>query len=134
MSNSKRYWIVIHYETELMAETEDKAYENICLGNTIVEEASIVAQEISSDADLKALITQTRLTARQEAALSIIMTQLYYKLQDFSLLRNGLPPEIQTQVEVLSLEQLEDLSIAALNFNSLDDLSTYLKGIKKVGS
>ncbi|MDY7024646.1 MAG: hypothetical protein SWJ54_25415 [Cyanobacteriota bacterium] len=59
MTDSKRYWIVIHYETELTAETEDEVYESIIMGNTIVEEASIQAQEISSDGDTKALITQT---------------------------------------------------------------------------
>jgi|GEM_PF-2274064 len=64
MSDLKRYWIVVHYETELTAETEWDACHNIRLGNTIVEEASIAAQEISSDADIKALITQTRLTVR----------------------------------------------------------------------
>ena len=41
------------------------------------------------------------------------------KLQDFSLLANGLPPEIQAQVEALSIEQLEDLSIAVLDFDSV---------------
>ena len=127
MSELKRYWIVIHYETELTAETEWDACHNIRLGNRIVEEASIAAQGISFNADLKALITQTRLTVRKEAALAIILNQLYHKLQNFSLLANGLPPEIQAQVEALSIEQLEDLSIAVLNFNSLEDLSAYLQ-------
>ena len=127
MSELKRYWIVVHYETELTAETEWDACHNIRLGNRIVEEASIAAQEISFNGDIKALITQTRLTVRKEAALAIILNQLYHKLQDFSLLANGLPPEIQAQVEALSIEQLEDLSIAVLNFNSLEDLSAYLQ-------
>lgn len=127
MSELKRYWIVVHYETELTAETEWDACHNMRLGNRIVEEASITAQEISFNGDIKALITQTRLTVRKEAALAIILNQLYHKLQDFSLLANGLPPEIQTQVEALSVEQLEDLSIAVLNFNSLEDLSAYLQ-------
>ncbi|MBE9146595.1 DUF4351 domain-containing protein [Planktothrix mougeotii] len=127
MSDLKRYWIVVHYETELTAETEWDACHNIRLGNTIVEEASIAAQEISFNGDIKGLITQTRLTVRKEAALAIILNQLYHKLQDFSLFANGLPPEIQTQVEALSVEQLEGLSIAVLNFNSLEDLSAYLQ-------
>ncbi|VXD15485.1 conserved hypothetical protein [Planktothrix paucivesiculata PCC 9631] len=110
MSDLKRYWIVIHYETELTAETEWDACHNIRLGNRIVEEASIAAQEISFNADIKALITQTRLTVRKEATLAIILNQLYHKLQDFSWLADGLPPEIQSQVEALSVEQLEDLS------------------------
>jgi hypothetical protein len=127
MSDLKRYWIVVHYETELTAETEWDACHNIRLGNRIVEEASIAAQEISFNADIKALITQTRLTVRKEAALAIILNQLYHKLQDFSLFANGLPPEIQAQVEALSVEQLEDLSIAVLDFNALEDLSAYLQ-------
>ena len=127
MSELKRYWIVVHYETELTAETEWDACHNIRLGNRIVEEASIAAQEISFNGDIKALITQTRLTVRKEATLAIILNQLYHKLQDFSLLANGLPPEIQAQVEALSVEQLEDLSIAVLDFDSLEDLSAYLQ-------
>ena len=127
MSELKRYWIVVHYETELTAETEWDACHNIRLGNRIVEEASIAAQEISFNGDIKALITQTRLTVRKEATLAIILNQLYHKLQDFSLLENGLPPKIQSQVEALSVEQLEDLSIAVLDFDSLDDLSAYLQ-------
>jgi len=80
----KRYWIVVHYETELTAETEWDACHNIRLGNRIVEEASITAQEIAFNGDIKALITQTRLTVRKEVALAIILNQLYHKLQDFS--------------------------------------------------
>ncbi|SKB13675.1 conserved hypothetical protein [Planktothrix sp. PCC 11201] len=127
MSELKRYWIVVHYETELTAETEWDACHNIRLGNRIVEEASIAAQEISFNADIKALITQTRLTVRKEATLAIILNQLYHKLQDFSLLANGLPPEVQAQVEALSIEQLEDLSIAVLDFDSVEYLSAYLQ-------
>jgi hypothetical protein len=127
MSDLKRYWIVVHYETELTAETEWDACHNIRLGNRIVEEASITAQEISFNGDIKALITQTRLTVRKEATLAIILNQLNHKLQDFSWLANGLPPEIQAQVEALSVEQLEDLSIAVLDFDSLEDLSAYLQ-------
>ena len=127
MSDLKRYWIVVHYETELTAETEWDACHNIRLGNRIVEEASITAQEISFNGDIKALITQTRLTVRKEATLAIILNQLNHKLQDFSWLANGLPPEIQAQVEALSVEQLEDLSIAVLDFDSLEHLSAYLQ-------
>ncbi|MGL6140567.1 MAG: DUF4351 domain-containing protein [Planktothrix sp.] len=34
---------------------------------------------------------------------------------------------MQSQVEALSVEQLEDLSIAVLDFDSLEDLSAYLQ-------
>lgn len=127
MSDLKRYWIVIHYETDLTAESEWDACHNIRLGNTIVENASIIAREIPSDADTEALITDTRLAVRKEAAISIILRQLSEKLQDYSLFFDGLPPDIQTKVEMRSLEQIEKLSIAVLDFNSLDDLRAYLE-------
>ena len=127
MSDLKRYWIVIHYETDLTAESEWDACHNIRLGNTIVENASIIAREIPSDADTEALITHTRLAVRKQAAISIILRQLSEKLQDYSLLFDGFPPDIQKKVEMLSLEQIENLSIAVLDFNSLDDLRAYLE-------
>ena len=122
MSDLKRYWIVIHYETDLTAESEWHACHDICMGNTIVENASIIAREIPSDADTQALITDTRLAVRKKAAISIILHQLSYKLEDYSLCFDGLPPDIQKKLEMRSLEEIEDLSIAVLDFNSLNDL------------
>ena len=114
---------VVHSETEVTAETEWDACHNSRLGNRWLKRRVLLAHEIYFNAELKALITQTRLTVREEAALAIILNQLYYKLQDFSLLVDGLPPELVSQVEALSVEQLEDLSIAVLDFDSLEDLS-----------
>ena len=127
MSDLKRYWIVIHYETDLTAESEWDACHDIRMGNTIVENASIIAREIPDDADTEALITDTRLAVRKEAAISIILRQLSEKLQDYSLLFDGLPPDIQKKLEMRSLEEIENLSIAVLDFNSLDDLRAYLE-------
>ncbi len=127
MSELKRYWIVVHYETDLTAESDWDACHDIRMGNTIVENASIIAREIPSDADVEALITDTRLAVRKQAAISIILRQLSYKLQDYSLLFDGVPPDIQEKLEMRSLEEIENLSIAALNFSSLDDLRAYLE-------
>ena len=46
MSELKRYWVVIHYETEIEAETEWEACHEIRLGNTIVENATLIAKEL----------------------------------------------------------------------------------------
>ncbi len=96
MSDLKRYWIVVHYETDLTAESDWNACHDIRMGNTIVENARTIAREIPSDADTEALITDTRLAVRKQAAISIILRQLYHKLQDYSLLFHGVPPDIQT--------------------------------------
>ena len=127
MSDLKRYWIVVHYETDLTAESDWDACHDIRMGNTIVENASIIAREIPSDADAEALITDTRLAVRKQAAISIILRQLSYKLQDYSLLFDGVPPDIQEKLEMRSLEEIENLSIAVLDFSSLDDLRAYLE-------
>jgi Domain of unknown function (DUF4351) len=126
MSELKRYWVVIHYETELTAENEGEACFNIRLGNTIVEEAAISARELSRDGDFRALLQQARIEARREAAIAIIVKQLCHKMKDYTLLFNGLPAELQTQLDSLTLEQLESLSIEALQFSTLDDLRHFL--------
>ncbi len=46
MSELKRYWVVIHYETEIEAETEWEACHEIRLGNTLVENATLIAKEL----------------------------------------------------------------------------------------
>lgn len=126
----KRYWIVVHYETELEAENEDEAYLNIRLGNRIVENATIVAKELpceDEDVGLKEIINSAKLEARREAALSILLTQLAYKTKDYSLILeklSKLPPSRQQQIQALSYEQLECLSIDAIEFKNLADLES----------
>jgi Domain of unknown function (DUF4351) len=126
MSELKRYWIVVHYETELTATDEGEACQNICMGNTIVEGATIAAKELPPDADCQALLAQARVEARRESSISIIVNQLCHKMNDYSLIFNGLPTAEKAKLDTLSLEQLENLSIAALHFSSLDDLRDYL--------
>ncbi|MDY7014076.1 MAG: DUF4351 domain-containing protein [Cyanobacteriota bacterium] len=116
MSESKRFWVVVHFETELTAENEDEAYQEIVLGNTIVEGASLVAQELPPDTDFRDAIAQARVEVRKQAAISIIIHQLCDKLEDYTWKFEGLPAEIQTKIDRLSLEQLEKLSIEVLEF------------------
>ncbi|MDY6782862.1 MAG: DUF4351 domain-containing protein [Cyanobacteriota bacterium] len=127
MSELKRFWVLVHYETELTAENEDEACLDILMGNTIVEGASLVVQELSSDADAREAIARSRAKVRKKSALAIIIRKLCYKLKDYTWMFEGLPAEIQAKVDELSLEQLEDLSIEALEFSSADDLSAYLE-------
>lgn len=126
MSELKKYWLVIHYERELEAENEEEAYVDIIMGNTIVENATIVAQELCKDTDVKKSISQMRIEARKQAAISIITTQLYYKIEDYSLINKGLPKDILDKINCLSLEDIENLSIEILTMTSLDDLRNYL--------
>lgn len=126
MSELKRYWLVVHYEREIEAEDEQDAYVNICMGNTIVENATILAQELDEDTDLTTSISQLRIEVRKQAAISIIVHQLSPKIQDYSLIYQGLPQDILDKINSLSLQDLENLSIEILTINDLDDLRNYL--------
>lgn len=125
MPDTKRYWVVVHYETELTAVSADDACQNIRMGNTIVEEATIVARELLDEADHQALLNQARIEARREAAIAIIVKQLCHKMHDYTLLFDGLPVDLQVKLDGLTLEQIETLSIDALKFSTLEDLRGY---------
>ena len=60
-----------------------------------------------------------KLEGRQEEASQLILKQLQRKV-------GSLSPQIQQQIETLSLEKLEALGEALLDFNSLDDLIDWL--------
>ncbi len=130
MSESKKYWVVIHYETEVIAETEWDACHEIRMGNTIVENATLIAKELpSQEGGFKELIQQARIEARKEEAISIVFRQLAHRTGNYSLLwdkSSSLAPDIQSQLEKLSLEQLELLSLDALEFSTVDELKMYL--------
>lgn len=66
-------------------------------------------------------VTQTRFyrEVKQEGMRSLLMRQLSRRFGD-------IPPTIETQIEQLNLEQTESLAEALLDFNSLDDLRTWL--------
>jgi hypothetical protein len=133
MSELKRYWVVVHYERELEAESDWDAAHDIRIGNTIVENATVIVKELPEQGDLcKALIHNARREARQEEALSIVLRQISHRTKDYSFVLDGvssLPSEIQTKLQQLSLEQLEMLSVDALEMSSLDDLNSYLDNL-----
>lgn len=124
--------MVVHYETEFEAESEDDAYQNIIMGNTIVENATLVAKELPELAEsdrLKALIEEAKLEARREAAVSILLAQLAYKTEDYSLMwerLSKLEPLRREQIQALSVEQLERLSVDAIEFSRMADLEAWL--------
>ncbi|PAX54141.1 Rpn family recombination-promoting nuclease/putative transposase [Brunnivagina elsteri] len=59
---------------------------------------------------------------KEEGERSLILRQLTRRVGE-------LPQEVRQQVESLGLEQLENLGEALLDFTSMDDLQTCLKGI-----
>lgn len=130
MSESKRYWVVIHYETEVKADSEWDACHNIRMGNTIVENATLIAKELpASDGVYKELIQEARRESRKEVALSIVLRQIAHKTGNYALLWDqsaSLAPEVQDKLQKLSLQQLENLSVDALEFLTVDDLKSYL--------
>lgn len=130
MSESKRYWVIVHYETEIEAETEWDAALEIRMGNTIVENATVITLELPPDeGEFNELIQQSRREARKEEALSIIFRQLAQRTGNYSLLwerSSSIAPHIQSQLQQLSLEQLELLSLDALQFSTIEELETYL--------
>jgi hypothetical protein len=130
MCESKRYWVVIHYETEVKAENEWDACHEIRMGNTIVENATIIAKELpDQDGGFKELIQEARREARKEEALSIVLRQLAHRTGNYSLLWDKSSSQalhIQSQLQKLSLEQLELLSLDALEFSTVDELKIYL--------
>jgi Domain of unknown function (DUF4351) len=128
MTQLKRYWMVVHYETEFAAENEDEAYQNMIMGNRIVENATIVAKELPElleGARLKDTIDEARL----EAAVSILLAQLAHKTKDYSLMwerLSKLASHRREQIQALSVEQLECLSIEAIEFSGVSDLEDWL--------
>ncbi|MEH2138446.1 DUF4351 domain-containing protein [Nostoc sp.] len=59
---------------------------------------------------------------RREEALSVVMRQLYRRI-------GIVTPELRSQIEALSLTQLEDLSEALLDFSTAADLTNWLNNV-----
>ena len=59
---------------------------------------------------------------KEQATLSLVMRQLPRKV-------GTLTPELEARVQQLSLTQLEDLSVALLDFSSVEDLTVWLEQI-----
>jgi len=135
--NDLKLWrVVVLYEGEVYGKDEFDAHVNIRLGNTIVENATIVPieqaddedEEIEDFEDFKERLRQARIEARRQAAIRIVLKQLAHKTKDYSLRFNP-PKDLESSLDRLSLEQLETLSIDSLQMNSLDDLKAYLAAI-----
>lgn len=60
------------------------------------------------------------LRGRKEGELNLVLRLLSHKISD-------IPSEIQAQIEALEIEQIEMLGEALLDFQSLDDLTNWLK-------
>ncbi|MEH2466944.1 DUF4351 domain-containing protein [Nostoc sp.] len=61
---------------------------------------------------------------RREEALSVIMRQLPRRIGIVAL-------ELRSQIEALSLTQLEDLSEALLDFSTAADLTSWFNSVKE---
>ena len=59
---------------------------------------------------------------KQEGELSLILRQLNRKVGE-------LPQEIRQRIEALSLEELENLAEALLDFTSINDLHVWLEAL-----
>ena len=65
-------------------------------------------------------LQQGRQEGRQQEALAILLRQLNRRF-------GSVAPEIESQVQALSLAQLEDLSESLLDFGNPSDLSEWLR-------
>lgn len=61
---------------------------------------------------------------RREEALSVVMRQLHRRI-------GIVDPELRSQIEALSLTQLEDLSEALLDFSTVADLTSWFNSVKE---
>lgn len=60
---------------------------------------------------------------REKGERNLILRQLNRRIGELS-------QEVRSQIETLSLEQLENLGEALLDFNSMADLQTWLDGVE----
>ena len=81
----------------------------------------LTRQEIRRMLELAAELQQTRVyqEGREDEGRALVLKLLTRRI-------GAIPPEVRAQVEALSLEQLEALGEALLDFSSLDDLSVWL--------
>ncbi len=65
------------------------------------------------------IVTSWQLQGRQEGELAVIMRQLNRRI-------GSITPELQERIRQLSLNQLEDLAEALLDFSDVADLVAWL--------
>lgn len=93
-------------------------YENNLINSLLREELmqeSVVYQRI---------IRQGIEQGRREEALSVVMRQLHRRI-------GIVVPELRSQIEALSLTQLEDLSEALLDFSTSADLTSWFNSVRE---
>lgn len=112
---------------ELMGETPPCEYEFRAQEvKLLVELATRIFPELSQEEIKRMLelvpVRQTRFyrDVQEEQSRSLVLRQL-------SRCFGEIPPNIQTQIEQLNLEQTESLAEALLDFTSLEDLLTWLE-------
>jgi len=68
--------------------------------------------------------TQVYREIKEEGERSLILRQLPRKVGE-------LPQELRQGIETLSLSQLENLGVALLDFQGMDDLQAWLEAVEK---
>ncbi|MFN6465327.1 MAG: Rpn family recombination-promoting nuclease/putative transposase [Nostoc sp. DedVER02] len=84
---------------------------------------SLLREELMQESVVyQRIIRQGIEQGRREEALSVVMRQLYRRI-------GIVTPELRSQIEALSLTQLEDLSEALLDFSTAVDLTNWLNNV-----
>jgi predicted transposase YdaD len=66
------------------------------------------------------ILAEGRLEGKQEEAVTMVIRQLTHRF-------GAIEPSIQMRLQALALEQLEELSVALLDFSSIQDLESWLQ-------
>jgi predicted transposase YdaD len=80
---------------------------------------SVIYQEIQQEGEERGIL-KGKLEGKLEGEQTVILRQLARRIGDVS-------PELQSQIQSLSLYQLEALADALLDFSTLADLRTWLQ-------
>ncbi|MBE9198184.1 MULTISPECIES: DUF4351 domain-containing protein [unclassified Nodularia (in: cyanobacteria)] len=90
-------------------------------------EDDIATIEPRQQEEVMQIVTSWMEEGMEKATLSLVMRQLPRRV-------GTLTPELEAQVQQLSLTQLEDLSVALLDFSSVEDLTAWLEQISATSS
>ena len=109
-------------DTYLRLSTEEEEIFRTEVAKLEQEEQDVVMQIVTSW--MEEGLERGRLEGRQEGELTVIMRQLNRRL-------GMVEPEVYDRIRQLSLEQLEDLAEALLDFSTQDDLVTWLEDVDR---
>ncbi|HYW17898.1 MAG TPA: DUF4351 domain-containing protein [Nodularia sp. (in: cyanobacteria)] len=90
-------------------------------------EDDIATIEPTEQEEVMQIVTSWMKEGMEKATLSLVMRQLPRRV-------GTLTPELEARVQQLSLTQLEDLSVALLDFSSVEDLTIWLEQISATSS